>query len=154
MDDKGNPKDRQGIKKVPLRLTSSVARIYWAMVMAHGADKYGEFNWRNKDVKFSIYCEAIDRHNISMAAGEDIDPESGLPHAAHIIACASIILDADACGCLIDDRFEKDHAAALLTKLTAKTDYYEAIKTITRTPARTLGELRKLACAKKNENSQ
>ena len=151
MDDRGNPKDRLGIKKVPLRLAPSVARIYWAMVMAHGADKYGEYNWRNRDVKYSIYCEAIDRHCMAMAAGEDIDPESGLPHAAHIMACASIILDADACGCLIDDRFEKDHSAELLSKLTAKTDYYEAIKTTTRTPARTLGELREIACAEKKD---
>ena len=144
MNDRGNPKDRLGIKKVPLRLAPSVARIYWSMVMAHGADKYGEYNWRNRDVRYSIYCESIDRHCMALAAGEDIDLDSGLPHAAHIMACASIILDAQACNCLIDDRFEKDRSPELLASLT-KSDYHEETRKTTRTPARTLGELRAIS---------
>lgn len=36
--------------------------------------------------------------------GEDVDDESGLPHAAHIMATAAIVIDAQREGTLIDDR--------------------------------------------------
>jgi hypothetical protein len=36
--------------------------------------------------------------------GEDNDPDSGLPHEYHALACLAIIIDARATGKLIDDR--------------------------------------------------
>lgn len=140
-DDMGNPKDRLGALKVPLHLNPGVALIWMALVFELGAWKYGEFNWRNKAVRLLVYSAAIDRHNMAMRAGEDLDPESGLPHAAHVMACGAIILDAHACGALIDDRFEKDMSATVLNALTAS-DYKAAVVTGKRTPARTLGEVR------------
>lgn len=54
--------------------------------MEHGAKKYGRDNWklaRNSDV--DRYLDACLRHAFALRSGEEIDPESGLPHAAHII---------------------------------------------------------------------
>lgn len=136
-----NPKDSLGALKVPLNMTPEVARIWWALAQADGAKKYGECNWRNRPVKMSVYLEAIDRHRALMKAGQDIDSKSGLPHTGHIMACAAIIEDARACGCLIDDRYEKDGAVALIEALTSD-NYDAATLALSRTPAKTLGELR------------
>jgi len=137
--DTTNPKDRLGALKVPLRLVPGVAMIFTALVFELGAWKYGEYNWRNKAVRIIVYTEAIQRHNMALAAGEDIDPESGLPHTGHIMACAAIIEDARAAGSLIDDRFEKDGAAMVLNALIAD-NYNAAVHLGTRSPARTLTE--------------
>lgn len=146
--DDTNPKDRLGIRKLPLSLIPGVALVYTALVFELGARKYGEFNWRNRKVRLRIYLEAQDRHRLALAAGQDLDPESGLPHEAHIIAGNMILLDARASGCLIDDRFEGDGAAALLDKFTAK-DYAAAARKAPRTPARTLDQVRSEAARAK-----
>lgn len=139
--DDTNPKDRLGIKKVPLSLVPMAGLIYEALAFAEGAAKYGEFNWRNKAVRRRVYLEAILRHALAALAGEDLDPDSGLPHEAKIRACCGIILDARECGNLIDDRFEKDAAARLLAQFTAG-DYHARAARLTRTPARTLEQVR------------
>lgn len=139
--DDANPKDRLGIKKAPLFFSPMSAVIQMSLAFAEGARKYGAFNWRNKKVKRSVYIEAIQRHTIALAAGEDIDPDSGLPHEAKIMACAAIMIDAARGGCLIDDRYEGDTSAALLAELTAK-DYHKTAKAIPTTPARTLDQVR------------
>jgi len=142
--DDTNPKDRLGIKKVPLSLMPNVGVIYTALVFELGARKYGEFNWRNKKVRLRVYIEAIKRHVMALEAGENMDAESGLPHEAHIAACSMILMDARACGALIDDRFEKDATAKLLASFTAR-DHGAALRKLTRTPARTLDEVREAA---------
>jgi len=106
-----NPKDLLGLKKVPLRLIMSPALLWLARVMGGGAVKYGPWNWRAKHVRHMVYLEAIMRHTLLAADGEEVDEESGYPHEAHIMACAFIILDAKAVGALIDDRAKSpDHA--------------------------------------------
>lgn len=138
--DDTNPKDRLGCKKAPLNLLPDVAVIYGAMAFAEGARKYGEYNWRRKRVRIGVYVEAMRRHLVAFNAGEDIDPDSGLPHEAKILACCAILLDARESGCLVDDRFEKNAAARLLARF-ASGDYHAAAAKLTRTPARTLGEV-------------
>jgi hypothetical protein len=146
-DDSGNPKDRLGVKKPPLSLVPMSALIYEAMAFAEGAGPYGEFNWRNKDVRRRVYLEAILRHTLAALAGEDFDPDTlrrtghKIPHEAKIRACCGIIIDAREIGNLIDDRFEKDSAARLLAEFTAG-DYHSAATKLTRAPARTLGQIR------------
>lgn len=120
MADTTNPKDLLGVKKTPLRLVPPALSIYVAGVMASGKSKYGElydvsgydgYNWRNKKVRKSVYLEAIMRHLLASLDGQAIDPESGFPHEAHIGADVSILLDAMACGSLIDDLPPKGTAA-------------------------------------------
>lgn len=145
--DDTNPKDRLGVKKVPLSLIPMAALLHEAFAFAEGAAKYGEFNWRRKAVKHRVYLEAILRHTLSALAGEDFDADTlkatgrKVPHEAKIRACCAIIIDAKHVGNLIDDRFEKDTTGELLAAFTAG-DYHAKASRLTRTPARTLGEVR------------
>lgn len=103
MANDNNPKRRQGALKAPLEFMPIVAEALIALVLEGGAKKYGAFNWRKEDISVSTYVGAVRRHIGAIADGEMIDPESGFPHWAHIAASASIAMDADALGKLIND---------------------------------------------------
>ena len=53
------------------------------MVLTHGAEKYDDENWKRCG-SWSRYYAATMRHLQAMWMGEEIDPDSGLPH----LACA------------------------------------------------------------------
>ncbi len=99
-----NPKDVVASGKVPLYLLSGVAKIAWCIAQVCGAAKYGAWNWRATEVSMSVYVSAMERHILGLLAGEWFDPEDGTTHLGNIMACAAIILDAQACGKLYDDR--------------------------------------------------
>lgn len=99
-----DPKGEAGSRKCPLHLIPPVAMELTAWVHKHGAEKYGPYNWRKSKVCATTYVAAIMRHLNAFRDGEDLDPESGLPHLAHIGASVNILLDAQACGTLVDDR--------------------------------------------------
>lgn len=67
-------------------------------------EQEGSFNWRRTGVCASTYVHAILRHLNAWRDGEDLDPESGRSHIAHVACCCNILLDAAACGTLDDDR--------------------------------------------------
>ena len=100
-----NPKDIIGLTKLPLRFIPPSSLAFLARVMELGAIKYGPMNWRQDDVRATVYYEAALRHIWAALDGEELDPESGQPHAAHAMACMAILLDAKATENLIDDRF-------------------------------------------------
>ena len=106
MTSKSNPKLIQAQKegKVPYDKIPWKVLAADAVVHAHGADKYGERNWRLDKILASTYEGAIMRHFIAWANGEDIDPDSGQPHLNHIRACCAVVLDAQIYDSLIDDR--------------------------------------------------
>lgn len=99
-----NPKDVIGSAKLPLGLVPDIVRSACALAMLEGALKYGRYNWRAAGVRASIYHDALERHLICWWNGEDCDPKTKVPHLASIIACAGILLDADLCDKLSDDR--------------------------------------------------
>lgn len=99
-----NPKDLLGNKKVSITKLPMVAVIHGAHAMMNGADKYGPYNWRAKDVIASIYVDAALRHLIAWLEREEIAEDSGVHHLGHAIACCAILLDAQENGNLIDDR--------------------------------------------------
>lgn len=115
-----NPKDLIGIKKVQMNLLPLAGRIYGALAMTNGAEKYGPYNWRDKKVKLTVYLDAIERHLAALYDGQDDAEDSGLPHLAHILANAALLIDAKECGCLIDDRPLPGPAADLLRKYEKK----------------------------------
>jgi hypothetical protein len=99
-----NPKDLIGSDKMPLHLFPMTAVIYGTLALLDGALKYGRGNWRAAGVRASIYFDACIRHLTRWFEGEDIDPDSGLPHLAHAEACLAILIDAKEAGKLKDDR--------------------------------------------------
>lgn len=103
---KENPKHIRAMKdgKDPLEYIVYDMLKLDAAVHKHGADKYGISNWRMQEILASTYEGAILRHFVAWARGEDIDPDSGLPHLAHIRACCAVVLDSEIHGTLIDDR--------------------------------------------------
>lgn len=54
-----------------------------ATVSAFGASKYAWKGWEGVDDGYNRYSDAMVRHLGYEAEGEDVDPDSGLLHAAH-----------------------------------------------------------------------
>jgi len=99
-----DPKGEAGRKKAPMELLPAVALEETAWVHGLGAEKYGRYNWRSRDVCASTYVSAILRHLMAWQEGQDMDPESGRSHLAHIAAGCNILMDASANLRLVDDR--------------------------------------------------
>lgn len=64
-----------------------------AKVLTFGAAKYAPDNWRHIPDGVERYKAALLRHAFAMLSGESLDPETGLPHAAHVMCCASFVLE-------------------------------------------------------------
>ena len=103
-----DPKGAVGATKCPMHLLPPAALREVAWVHGHGAEKYGPYNWRESKVNATTYVAAILRHLAAWSEGEDLDPESGRSHIAHVATSCNILIDAAACGKLIDDRVKRD----------------------------------------------
>lgn len=99
-----NPKTLLGMAKPPLRFIPPVAILEMGQAMADGGQKYGLMNYREKHVSSSVYYDAAMRHLLAWWDGEDEASDSGVKHLAHAMACMGILLDAESCGTLNDDR--------------------------------------------------
>ncbi|ATI15718.1 hypothetical protein [Bordetella phage vB_BbrM_PHB04] len=113
-----NPKDAIGSGKLPLHLWPTTATALGALGLLDGMLKYGRSNFREIGVRASIYYDAACRHLNAWFEGEEVDPDSGLPHLAHALACLAILVDAQAAGKLNDDRMVAGGYRALVTELT------------------------------------
>lgn len=80
--------------------------VLWK-VATKGAGVHGEYNWLD-DPEWTRLVAAADRHILAIRRGEDIDPESGLPHAGHLMWNAHALLHCYLKGVGIDDRRFKD----------------------------------------------
>ena len=76
-----------------------------AQVMRFGAEKYGRHNWC-KGISHTRLADAAMRHLIAWASGEDIDPESGLPHIDHASASLNMLRGNQRLHPGLDDRFK------------------------------------------------
>ena len=54
-----------------------------ARVGTYGSEKYSDNGWMQVPDGVRRYTDALLRHLLAEAMGERIDPETGLPHAAH-----------------------------------------------------------------------
>jgi hypothetical protein len=99
-----NPKDACGIKKAPLSCAPLPVLMELGCAMHEGAMKYGRHNYRAIGVRASVYFDAAIRHLFSWWEGEDIDPDSGVPHIVKAMACLAVIRDAQFQGKCTDDR--------------------------------------------------
>lgn len=102
-----DPKGAAGALKAPMHLIPPYALEQAAWVHKFGAERYGAYNWRKTGVCATTYVSAIMRHLNAWRDGEDLDPESGISHIAHIVSSCNILLDAGHCGTLQDDRNKK-----------------------------------------------
>jgi len=60
-------------------------------VLMYGEQKYDAHNWK-KGLPYVSVTESMLRHIYAFLRGEDVDPESGLPHTGHIM-CNAMFLD-------------------------------------------------------------
>jgi hypothetical protein len=97
-------KDDSG--KPPMELLSHEALVEIAKVFGFGAKKYGRFNYRN-GIAYSRIIGAAYRHLGAFNSGEDVDPETGLSHIAHLAACCVMLLDTLRDHPSLDDRHDK-----------------------------------------------
>jgi hypothetical protein len=93
--------------KLPLHLLSTEAMNQTAAVLAFGAQKYAEHNWR-KGFAWSRPLSAAMRHITAFNNGEDRDPESGLSHLAHAACCIMFLLEFEKTHQHLDDRYKPD----------------------------------------------
>ncbi|UXN05240.1 dATP/dGTP diphosphohydrolase domain-containing protein [Bartonella sp. HY761] len=81
-----------------------------AKVLAFGAQKYGDHNWRSQTdggfVWGRLYAATL-RHLFAFWNGEDLDAESGLPHLAHAACNIIFLLEFMNNGGGVDDRVKK-----------------------------------------------
>ena len=76
--DGGKPCVYRGLIQYFPRACKSVAEI-----STFGANKYAWNGWEGVEEGFERYSDAMMRHFLYEAMGEEIDPDSGLYHAAH-----------------------------------------------------------------------
>jgi hypothetical protein len=80
--------------KLPLDLLSPYAAIATAEVLLFGAQKYERWNW-SKGILYSRVYSALLRHLTAWWTGEELDPETNLPHLAHASCCLMFLLHFD-----------------------------------------------------------
>ncbi len=78
-------------EKPAVELLDPYALEQTALVLAFGKKKYAAHNWRG-GIGYSRLIAAALRHTFAILRGEDNDPESGLPHAAHLACCAMFLI--------------------------------------------------------------
>lgn len=99
-----NPKDIVGVRKAPLSTVSAVVIAEMGVAMLEGACKYGRHNYRAVGVRASVYYDAIQRHINAWWEGQDLDPDSGMPHLVKALTAISVLRDAQIRGLCEDDR--------------------------------------------------
>ncbi len=89
-----NPKDAIGVSKAPISVVPTPFIHALGLAMLEGSLKYGRHNYRSAGIRYGVYYDAMMRHMNAWWEGEDIDPDSGLPHPVKAAACCAILFDA------------------------------------------------------------
>lgn len=76
--------------KAPLHMCPEEAFIGMAKAFEYGAKKYDRWNYK-KGIHYTRINDSLMRHLLAYMSGEDIDPESGLPHTNCILANAAML---------------------------------------------------------------
>jgi hypothetical protein len=78
--------DKPDFSLIPLVTLEDEARVW-----EYGKRKYAAWNWA-KGMPWSVPFACIQRHMAAWQRGEDNDPESGLPHMAHVACNVRMLL--------------------------------------------------------------
>jgi hypothetical protein len=100
MTEEGNKYDSG---KPRLDLIPPEAEYALGCVLAYGAGKYADRNWE-KGFAWGRSVGALKRHLTAWEAGQDRDPESGLPHLWHVLTNAAFLVAFESRGVGTDDR--------------------------------------------------
>lgn len=95
--------------KIGLQYILAMPGLYsLADVGDYGAKKYGDqFNYK-KGMPWMKLLGSCSRHLVAFIQGEDLDPESGCPHLAHLAYDALMLLDYMENAIEQDDRYSKN----------------------------------------------
>jgi hypothetical protein len=63
------------------------------LVLMHGANKYGEHNWKEVEGWKHRYYNAALRHLFAWQSGEQHDPETNITHLAHAICSLMFLIE-------------------------------------------------------------
>lgn len=77
-----------------------------ARVWEKGAEKYDRGNWL-KGQSLVTAIDSVIRHATALLNGENIDPESGLPHCDHLVCASKIVSNSFHTRSDLDDRHNK-----------------------------------------------
>lgn len=85
---KGGTKHDQD--KIRLELIPASALNAMGRAFTYGSIKYEDHNWAN-GFDWDRLVGALMRHTNAWRSGENKDPESGLSHLDHVLACAAML---------------------------------------------------------------
>lgn len=109
--EKEAPEQPKGMKydgeKPRMDLLDAKALEGLAQVLTFGAKKYAANNWRN-GLEYSRLTAAMLRHLMAIQRGEDVDPESGLPHIDHLGCCWMFLSNLSKTRPDLDDRWKEN----------------------------------------------
>jgi hypothetical protein len=92
-------------EKTQYELLSEPAVEGLARVLTYGRIKYAADNWR-KGMSWRRLIGAALRHLFAFMRGEDLDPESGLPHIDHAMCCLMFLSEYQKTKVGTDDRYK------------------------------------------------
>lgn len=99
-----NPKDAAGSKKAGMSFMPSGPLLEASVAFVEGHIKYRRHNYRVAGIRASVYYDAAMRHMMAYWEGEDLNPDTGMPHLSSALACLIILRDAQMNGMCNDDR--------------------------------------------------
>lgn len=105
--DGGGLRFNQGKPKlhlVPTSLKEAVARVF-EYGMTREQNPYPENNWR-RGMSWSTVIDSLMRHTEAYNSGEDLDPDSGLPHPYHMACNVAMLIEYISTCPELDDRFK------------------------------------------------
>lgn len=90
--------DKARYDLIPPEIEEAIAKV-----LTFGAMKYGDRNWE-LGMRWGRPYAALRRHMAAWWAGEDKDPETGMPHTWHAACCIAFLVAFEARGAGTDDR--------------------------------------------------
>ena len=128
--------EKGGVKmdagKVRLDLVPPEVMMALGTVLTYGAEKYEPWNY-TKGMRAGRLVASLKRHMIAMEAGEQLDPETSLPHMWMMLANISMLVSCDLRGVLEwdlpDGESALDVAYDAINIHRARMDYENGLRT-------------------------